>query len=137
MYSKTFKKDRYNSIMGITNELSELEPGASLKISGLSPETLHETRYLLYDYLHHLGTKSLFRLKSEDGLLVIKRLGLPGTVQVVMEKGKDALDGLLKELITLDGSEKAEEKLAEWIKERKITAIEASDLFVRYRKVMS
>lgn len=74
MYSKNFNPSKYKPIADLLGQIQVLEKGGSLWVNDLSREELHNTRWLLYDWLSHQGLKKNYRIRVLEGDLRISRL---------------------------------------------------------------
>jgi len=72
-YSPTFSHDRYSSIEKYIGQLGELDEGKTLLIDLSSIEEADKTRWLLYDYLHHISPSSSYKIKRIQRFLLIGR----------------------------------------------------------------
>jgi len=134
-YTKTFNPEKFAPIASVLEHLQTLEPGEKLVISLSSSVELANLRWLVYDWLHHMGLKEAFRLKVEDLGLEIKRRAQPEfKINISSPVGKAHLDKLLKETIT---SSEPIEFLRSKKEAGKINAEEFGWLLGKYDKIMA
>lgn len=131
MYTKKFNPDHYEELAPLLEQIQDLEEGSSLLVSA-SPKESREMRWLLYDWLHHMGLKSLFRIQDEEGGFRVRRRGF--SFEFSLEEGPlpPSLALLFRELLSLS-REEAKERLG---KERGIEEKEKEQLLKRWKRVM-
>ena len=100
-YSPTFSHDRYSSIEKYIGQLGELDEGKTLLIDLSSIEEADKTRWLLYDYLHHISPSSSYKIKRIQRFLLVgrKKLLLSTIVASVKQSLESKLDSYMRELL--------------------------------------
>ncbi|MFA5036966.1 MAG: hypothetical protein WC479_07305 [Candidatus Izemoplasmatales bacterium] len=137
-YSKIIHPEQTQELQGIFSELEKLTPGAQLKLEGLKGDLIGRVRYALYNWLHQMGIKRLFRIRTEIafGRISILRLGLPSDLRLTVERPQAGLGALLEELVKTDEAE-VDEQIITWIKQGKISIEEAGQLSALYHEAMA
>jgi len=136
-YSKHFNPARYEPIAKVLEAVQALRPGGRLTITGASSEELGQTRYLVYDFLWHMGLKEMFRLRTlGEGTLLIQRLGLGDSVKVEIAANTKRGE-MIETLIELWDTEAAKDQLKEWVDSRKISAEDGDELWTSVQKIMA
>jgi len=134
-YTKTFNPEKFAPIASILEQLQALVPGEKLTISLKTKSEQTNLRWLVYDWLHHMGLKKVFRLRIEDLDLEIKRRIEPEfEINISSPIGRAHLDKLLKETIT---SSEPIEFLRSKKEAGKISAEEFGWLLGKYDKIMA
>jgi hypothetical protein len=133
-YSKIFKPERYESIAKVLEAVQTLHPGGRLTISGGSKEELGVIRYLVYDFLWHMGLKGKFRVKTLESSLLVLRLGFREEPKVRVEREQGEL---VEALIELWDTKAAEAQLKEWVSSGKISTEEGDELWKSVEKIMA
>jgi len=136
-YSHKYTEARYNQIAGLLTQVQRLEPGGRVRVSGLAPEEQSRVRSLLYDWLHHVGLKARFRVRSEAGRLTVIDLRFKDelTLQVETPLTSKEESEMMGELI--QRFEESEAVLLCWLEEGKITEGKRDQLREKLRVVMS
>ena len=73
MYSKKFIPSRYEPVGLLLEKIQDLKVRNTLWLS-LGEEELLQTRWLIYDWLKHMGIKKFYRLQIIDGAICVTRL---------------------------------------------------------------
>lgn len=135
-YTRKFTPERYRPITEVISKLEKLRSGGRVVISGLERETLMRVRYLVYDWLSHMGVKESYRLKMDYPRkeLIVQHLGSPEELRVRVEVG-GVSDELMKELI--DNEERAKDLVEEWVSEGRVTKNEGEELLSALEQVLS
>jgi hypothetical protein len=134
MYTKNFDPARFEKIRYILEPLQNLSPGEKITISGFSREEKITTRWLLYDWMSHMGVKSLFRIKEiDDHLMVIRKAQEQGriTTSTILSS---SCDKILQEMITT--SDDPIDLLRAKLREKEITSDEFTLIIGKYLKLM-
>ena len=127
-YSRTFNPEKYSQISEHLARLETLEPGQRLRLSGFTNlDELERAKWLIYDWLHHMSLKPLFRVLTDydQRELLLKRLGISPLRQTVEVPLDQAQEALLKQLIL---SDEPEATLRQWVSTGKVGIKEALDL---------
>ena len=133
MYSKIFKPERYKPIKTLLKEVQELDFGAVATVKG-STEDISTTRFLLYDWLFHMGLRGVYKLQliNESWLVVTKKrspkLGVLSGMAL-----SSSLESHMRELVVIFDKEEMETKL----KELQLTQEDAQALREAWEKVMA
>uniref|UniRef100_A0A6M3JXR0 Uncharacterized protein n=1 Tax=viral metagenome TaxID=1070528 RepID=A0A6M3JXR0_9ZZZZ len=134
-YTKTFNPEKFAPIASVLEQLQALVPGEKLTISLKTKAEQTNLRWLVYDWLHHMGLKEVFRLRVEDlGLEIKRRIEPEFEINISSPIGKAHLDKLLKETIT---SSEPIEFLRSKKEAGKINAEEFGWLLGKYDKIVS
>ena len=134
-YTKTFNPEKFAPIASILEQLQALVPGEKLTISLKTKAEQTNLRWLVYDWLHHMGLKEVFRLRVEGLDLEIMRRAEPSfKISISSPIGRAHLDKLLKETIT---SSEPIEFLRSKKEAGKISAEEFGWLLGKYDKIMA
>lgn len=140
-YTKAFSEDKYSEIESALSQLPGLEAGGEVSISNLNTHEMAHVRWLVYDYLHHMGAKTRFRVKTDFDrkAIVIRRIGLSSVPQIQVNRSglPSGLAKILEDLVAIDNLSQAETKLAELTEGGKISAGEFGQLLLELRRVMS
>jgi hypothetical protein len=135
-YSKVFSPEKYEVISNVIEAVSGLTPGGSISITNKEPEAMEKTRYLVYDYFHHMGLKSKFRIKMIGEMIVIQRLGFRSESEIVTF-GEKFDSSMIERLIELWGEPEAEATLKNWIETKAISLEEGEELWTHVKRIMS
>ena len=132
-YTKKFNPAKFTHLEETFKTLLDLSPGEKLTVGGVGVESLHSTRWLIYDWLYHMGMNKKFKISEREGELVIIRKG--GAIPTLRRETPTLkqLEPLLEEML---GSKDASLWLREARREERITAEEMGILLDRYNKVM-
>lgn len=85
-YSYKFSLERYTSIEKFIEQLGALEEGKTLSIELSSSAEAEKTRWLFYDYLHHIGASSSYRIKRIQNFLLIGKTKVLSSNIIVLEE---------------------------------------------------
>jgi len=133
-YTKHFDPSKFEPIEDTLKQMQSLEPGGKLFLHNFPMEHWESYRWLIYDWLHHMGLRGKFRVKVVEGLPMVIRKGFP---PVTLEKqGAELevrLDNILKEMIT---SEKPLDLVREKARLGTITPEELGVLIAKFDEVM-
>ena len=134
-YSHKFNSEKYSSISSVIAKIEEMVGGDRVVVKGLDRDQVGMIRYLLYDWLSHVGLKRMFRLRTEwdVGEIVIKHLGTPVGMEVEVKRAVKGLEKELEELILEDNPE---DRVEQWIKEGKIELEEGEVLLERLKEIL-
>lgn len=135
-YTRVFNPKRYRVIEGVIPKIEGLSPGGRVIVSGLEREALARVRYLLYDWLSHMGLKESFKIKMDYAReeLTVQHQGAPESLRVRVEL-PSVRDDLMRELIA--NEERAEDLVNEWLREGKVTKEEAVELMAALAQVLA
>jgi len=87
-YSTIFNPERYRDIQRHLDALGDLPEGQFYELSGSSPKELQKARLLVYDWLHHMGLKGSFRIRTFGSALLVERIGrLTGLTGRLLQRG--------------------------------------------------
>lgn len=140
-YTKTFDEAKFTEIEDLLKQLTNLESGGEVSISHLNAHEMAHVRWLIYDWLHHMGVKGKFRVRTdpERGALVVRRLGLTSTPHVEVNRSglPSGLARILEDLVALDDQRQAEQKLELLVSEKKISHGEFGELLLELRRVFT
>lgn len=132
-YTKKFNPAKFTHLTETFQSLLDLSPGDKITLGGLEIGALFRTRWLVYDWLHHMGMREQFRISQREGELVIIRKG--GTPPIIKKETSSLaeLEPFLEDMLRADDPISW---LRETRKEKKITAEEMGILLDRYNEVM-
>ena len=133
-YTRRFEPDRYDEITMITSKLPDMSPGEKFIFRGV--DDIAHIKWLLYDWLHHMGFKKNYTLYEDHTTLTIRRKGLSAGVTVEREAPPMSGRGreILKEMIT---SENPVELVTRYKDIGDVNIAEMGELLVEYNRVMS
>jgi len=132
-YTKKFNAAKFTHLTETFKNLLDLPPGGKLTLGGMEIGTLFRTRWLVYDWLHHMGLRKQFKVSQREGELVIIRKGGPSPILKRETPSLAELEPLLKDMLQVDD---AVAWLREARREKKITAEEMGILLDRYNEIM-
>lgn len=135
-YTRKFNEARYRPIAEVISKLERLRSGGRVVVGGLEREALARVRYLLYDWLSHMGLKESFKIKMDYARseLIVQHQGAPASLRVRVELG-GVRDDLMRELIA--NEERAQDLVNEWLSEGKITKEEGTELMLALEQVLA
>ena len=140
-YTKAYSEDKYGEIREALDQLPGLESGGEVTISNLNPHEIAHVRWLVYDYLHHMGAKSRFRVKTDHDrqAVVVRRIGLSSSPQIAVNRSglPSGLAKILEDLVAIDDLEQAEAKLEQMVSDCIVGPSEYGRIIVELRRVMS
>jgi len=132
MYTKNFNPERYKDIKDILEKIQALEPGSRLSIKGLRRDEIHQLRWLLYDWMFHMGIKSKFQLRQDENELIVRRKGkMKFELETQGITLPSDLDSLLRELLLL-----TEEEMLARLREEEISEEDRIKVERGWRRVM-
>lgn len=135
-YSKKFVPEKYEVISNVVEAVGNLTPGRSIVVTNPDPEARERTRYLVYDYFHHMNLKNRFRLKMVGSALIIQKLGFRVSSEVTTTGGELNQEKIHR-LIDLWGEAEAKASLESWIEAGEISASEGVELWEHVKRIMS
>jgi len=138
-YSQKYNPERYSSIQEIVDKVSSLRRGERLVVEGLERGELMRARGLLYDWFSHMGAKGRFRISMEwEGpRMVVRNMELGEGLRLSLRKGKALIEEWIEALIEAGVDEEgAKEKIAEWMREGKVNALEGAEILSGFSRVM-
>lgn len=136
-YTKRFDKEKYDDLSWVTEKLKLLKPGGRLVVGPFRGERqLNRARFMLYDWLNHMGLKQLFRVRTRlrQGELEVENLQWPEGAEVTVVQGMKRTERLLEELV-LAGEPK--KKIEQWVRERRISNQDGVELLQRLEEILS
>jgi hypothetical protein len=140
-YTQSFSEDKYASIQVALDQLPGLEAGGEVTLSNLNLHEVGHIRWLVYDYLHHMGVKNQFRMRTdwERKALVIRRLGVTSHIQIDVNRSGLArgLDSVLQKLVALDNLQQAEDELGKMLAQKEIAPEDMGKILLELRRIFS
>jgi len=137
MYSKKFKSERYGPVQGILDQMQSLEAGGSVRVKGLTVEMRQRAKYLIYDWLHHMALKRLYRIRDIDQVLFISRMDLPPhSIEVEESPLTKIQEEILSSLLMRDESV-VDQMLQELLEQEEISEADKEVIKTRWLKVMT
>lgn len=135
-YSKKFSPEKYEGIAGILEKIQGMSPGARVTVSGVEAAALVEIRYLIYDFLHQMGVKKLYKIRSLENALLIQRLGFKDEPKVLVEEEHSPkLEALIDAWETPNVN--PELMLKVWVDTGELTREEGDALWEKVKRIMS
>ena len=100
-YTKTFNPDKFMPLASHLERILELQPDERYEFKGMTSSQVVKLRWLLYDWLHHTGLKSRFRIKQigTTTLFVLNTTVPQVKGEVVREGVPTHLDGAFREAL--------------------------------------
>ena len=135
-YSKLFKPEKYEVISSVIEAIGNLTPGRSISVSNEDPEARERTRYLVYDYFHHMNLKSKYQIKMMGTVIIIQRVGFKINSEIV-NFGEELQQDKIHQLIDIWGKPEAEAMLKGWIEAKEISLEEGENLWEHVKRIMS
>lgn len=129
----------YQALQGFFAQAETLEPGSRLTLNDFNPKQLDHIRWLIYNWLNHLGLKHLFKLKTDRdrGELVLYRKGLGNLGTKLDRLGLSSrLEEILKPLVGMEEKE-VEIALHDLFVKKEVTLVESLEILEQWKKVMS
>ena len=135
-YSSTYDPNRYTSISQAIRSIENMRSGGRIVIDGLEREVIGRMRYLLYDWMSHLGIKKSYRIRSDPhrGEITILHLGMSDTMNIREDVPNTEVENLVGELI---GIENPEDIVEQWIKEKRTNIIGGAEILRRLGEILS
>lgn len=136
MYSKQFDQKRYEPISRAVGQIEKLSPGGKVTIENLTREQMVRVRYLLYDWMSHLGVKQSYRIRTDYSTkqITVTHLGAYENMDVSISQGSKYLEPFVEQLI---GLENPEEQIRLWITEKKLNVEQGAEILRSLKEVMA
>lgn len=135
MYTKKFVPERYLEIKPILEKIQKLSPGEVLLVRD-SNESLYSIRWLLYDWLYHMGLKNLFKIATEEpNLRIIRKKNLHFETKREQVLLSDQAKAVLVDLLMLDEKE-LDEAVAKEVEKGSLDKLEVKAVKEQWRITM-
>jgi hypothetical protein len=138
VYSKRFQAHKYQHLASLLEKIQALKDDASLRIEDLSPAALYRLRWQLYEWLHHMELKHLFRLRVEGKVLKVTRTSGAQEFTFLKERIElpEKLSRLFEELLIMKELDRVKQRTKGWTKNHYINEEEARLLIAKWEEVM-
>lgn len=141
MYTKKFNVQNYNSVQPILDKLQDLQEGEVLRVGcGGNIQTIGRTRWLLYDWIHHMGFRGMFRIRMTSDGLEVTRLPSPSFDLSIERPSLGPLEGVFMNLLRSCANRDAADAMLDTIdlddEGNEINAVEKKLLFNRWKEIM-